>query len=131
MNKQHNVNLEQKIAKDIIDLLDHDAQNLSAVNVAKLASARQQALSSHMCLHKVSAFSLAGISHSFVEYFDKHRALTSSGLALGIILVAFFVVQPFSHSNNNSGSDAFLLGSELPPEAYADKGFDTWLGLDS
>jgi len=34
---------------------------------------------------------------------------------------------------NNAGvnslerSDAFLLASELPPEAFADKGFNTWL----
>jgi len=32
-----------------------------------------------------------------------------------------------SVSHQMENSDAFLLASDLPPEAYADKGFTAWL----
>lgn len=131
MDKQYNLNTEQEIAKTIVSLLDSDAQNLSADNVAKLDGARQSALDTHIRLRTAPAHSISGISHSFFDYFEQHPGLVSSGLAFGVILVAFLVVQPFSKYSNNEHSDAFLLGSELPPEAYADKGFDTWVGLGS
>ncbi len=131
MNKQDNFNTEQEIAKNIVSLLDSDAQNLSADQVAKLDNSRQRALDKHMRLRTVPVHSISGISHTFFDYFEQHRALMSSGLAFGVILVAFLVVQPVSKYNTNERSDAFLLGSELPPEAYADKGFDKWVGLGS
>jgi hypothetical protein len=42
------------------------------------------------------------------------------------ILFAFFAIQQLD-INNLERSDAFLLASDLPPEAYADQGFDAWL----
>lgn len=131
MSKQCNINTEQEIAKNIVSLLDSSAQNLSLDHVAKLDSARQRALDTHLRLRTAPAYSISGMPHSFFDYFDKHRRLTSSGLAFGVILAAFLVVQPFSKYSNNEHSDAFLLGSELPPEAYTDKGFDKWVGLGS
>jgi hypothetical protein len=44
-----------------------------------------------------------------------------------VIMLAFFVVQQVEFEDNSKSSDAFLLASELPPEAFADKGFDIWL----
>lgn len=131
MSEQYNTTTEQDTAKNIVNLLDFGAQNLNADRVAALDLARQHALDAHARLRKAPAYSIHGISHSFFAYFDKHRALMSSGLVFGVILVAFLVVQPLNKYSNNQRSDAFLLGSELPPEAYADKGFDTWVGLGS
>jgi hypothetical protein len=43
------------------------------------------------------------------------------------MLLTFFAVQQLGSTNNLENSDAFLLASDLPPEAYADKGFDAWI----
>ena len=131
MTNQYDINTEQEIAKNMVSLLDSGAQSLSADHVAKLDGARQRALDKHLHLRIAPAHSISGMSHLFFDYFHKHRLLTSSSLAFGVILAAFLVVQPFSRYNSNEHSDAFLLGSELPPEAYTDKGFDTWLGQRS
>jgi hypothetical protein len=53
--------------------------------------------------------------------------MTSAALVILVMLVTFFAVQQFEVSNNLENSDAFLLASDLPPEAYADKGFDAWI----
>jgi hypothetical protein len=51
----------------------------------------------------------------------------STAITLGAILLAFYAAQQFGSNANLEEGDAFLLASDLPPEAYADKGFDTWL----
>jgi hypothetical protein len=51
----------------------------------------------------------------------------SAAMLAGVMMLTFFVTQQFGFNNNLENSDAFLLASELPPEAFADKGFDTWL----
>jgi hypothetical protein len=57
---------------------------------------------------------------------ERHRTM-STAIILGAILLAFYAAQQFGLNANLEESDAFLLASDLPPEAYADKGFDTWL----
>lgn len=121
---------EQNTAKRIVSLLDDNAQNLNTDSVAKLDVARHRAVDAHMRLRAAPALGVAGFAHTLSNYFEHHRAAMSSGLAFGALLIAFLVVQPFSQ-HSNERSDAFLLGSELPPEAYADKGFDTWVDLGS
>ena len=131
MNEQYNLNTEQETAKNIISLLDSGAQNLNTDTVAKLENARLRALDKHMNIQITTGYTISGITHSFFDYFNNHRSLMSSGLVFGVILVTILIVQPLSKYSNNEHSDAFLLGSELPPEAYADKGFDKWVGLGS
>lgn len=131
MEENYNTNAEQDIALTIVSLLDDGTQHLTTDTLAKLELGRQRALTAHMSLRTAPAYGLSGMSHSFFDYFDKHRALMSSGLAFGALIAAFLIVQPFSNYSKNEHSDAFLLGSELPPEAYADKGFDTWVNLGS
>ncbi|MBC7786003.1 MAG: DUF3619 family protein [Methylophilaceae bacterium] len=117
---------DQDTAKNIVSLLNHHAQNLNAKEISSLKLARQIAVDAHLGHAKAPAFNIAGLVGGLFDYVDHHRAAMSSGLAFGAFLIAILVLQPFNH-NNTKNSDAFLLGSELPPEAYADKGFNTWL----
>ena len=125
--KEHTIRTEQDIARNLVDLLNDSANNLDAETVAKLNISRQQAVAAHMHLRKVPAYSLSGLSHTFSDYFNEHRTLISSGLAFGGLIAALLLAQAFNQQTKVEHSDAYLLGSELPPEAYADKEFDTWI----
>jgi hypothetical protein len=48
-------------------------------------------------------------------------------LIVTMILMASIIIQGF----NSDLGDADLLGSDLPPEAYIDGDFDTWLSQDT
>ena len=42
-------------------------------------------------------------------------------MVLGTIIVGFVIMQSMGQTES---SDAFLLGSDLPPEAFVDRGFE-------
>ncbi len=127
MKEHSNIHTEQEIARNIVSLLDENANNLNAETVAKLNLSRQQAVAAHMNPCQAPAYSLSELSHAFGDCFDQHRALMSSSVAFGALIAALLLAQAFNQLGKVEHSDAFLLGSELPPEAYADKGFDTWI----
>lgn len=124
----NNAQLEQDelTAKNIVSQLNQHAQNLNPEQLASLETARKIAVDAHLQSARAPVFNIVGWAGGWFNYIDHHRAAMTSGLALGAVLIAILVVQPFSN-NNTKNSDAFLLGSELPPEAYADKGFNTWV----
>lgn len=119
---------EKDTAKEIIRLLDESVATLDTQIVNNLANARNQAVSA---LAKRTQMAVSadggGVIHLFSEYIHHHRALMSAAVVCSAVLVAFLVTQQFTGQEIMEQGDAFLLGSELPPEAYLDKGFDTWL----
>lgn len=123
--------VEGQIARHIVDLLNDKAQHLSMAEAQRLATARNHAvnqlahlqsqLNSHHGIHRDG-----NVLQWFGHYVSQHKII-SSALVIGAMLLTFFAVQQLELNNNLESSDAFLLASDLPPEAYADKGFDTWL----
>jgi hypothetical protein len=61
----------------------------------------------------------------------QHRAIMPAVMLIGAVLIAFVITQQLTNQPAIEQSDAFLLGSELPPEAFVDKGFDAWLARSS
>lgn len=124
------VQTEAQTAHYIADLLDEHAQHLTAVTAKRLSVARD------LAVKKLASQQTQTINHSgnvlswfgsnVEQYIAHHRAI-SAAVVLGAMLLAFFAAQQFGVNTNLENSDAFLLASDLPPEAYADKGFDTWL----
>lgn len=124
------VQTEAQVAHYIADLLDEHAQHVTAVTAKRLSAARglavkrlagQQTQTIHHSGNELSWFG------SNVEQYIAHHRAISAAVVLGAMLLAFFATQQFGVNTNLENSDAFLLASDLPPEAYADKGFDTWL----
>ncbi|MDP3744367.1 MAG: DUF3619 family protein [Methylotenera sp.] len=133
MDEAHDTGLmvEAQIANHIVDLLDHRVQQLTPVEVQRLSTARSLAVSQLTSL-QTQAASHRGVNQSghVLQWFGDHvgqHKIMSSVLLVAVMLLAFFVVQQFSFTHNLENSDAFLLASDLPPEAYADKGFNAWL----
>ncbi|WP_036301058.1 DUF3619 family protein [Methylotenera sp. L2L1] len=128
-------NVEDQIARNIVELLDSRAQKLSDEHSLRLAEARSLAIGrlvsqeaqlagSHR-LHR-NGHALQWFGGRFGHYFEQHRVF-STLLVVCVMLLTFFAVQQFSVNHQIENSDAFLLASDLPPEAYADKGFTAWL----
>ena len=52
----------------------------------------------------------------------EHHRIASTGLLLAAIVAGFMLMQSMNQQTENG--DAFLLGAELPPEAFVDRGFE-------
>jgi uncharacterized protein YbjQ (UPF0145 family) len=123
--------VEEQIARNITELLKGRAQHLLPEQEQRLSNARSMAVN-----YLAEQQAQLAVNHDvnqhghalrwFGQRFDQHR-FASSALIVVVMLLTFFAVQHFGLNNNLENSDAFLLAADLPPEAYADKGFDAWL----
>jgi len=126
-----NLVVEDQIARNITELLNDRAQQLKPQQEQRLSAARGLAID-YLAEQQAQLASGNRVSQNgnalrwFGQHLEQHR-VTSLALILAVMLLTFFAVQHLSLNNNLENSDAFLLASDLPPEAYADKGFNAWL----
>ena len=134
-NAASNLMVEEQIARNIVELLNNRTQHLSMAEEQRLSVARNLAVNRLAGLQAQAAGDnginqgghvLSWFGHHVGQYFEQHRVM-SAALVVSAMLLTFFAVQQFGFNNNLENSDAFLLASDLPPEAYADKGFVAWL----
>lgn len=127
--------MEAQIARNISELLHDRVQHLETEHVQRLSAARNAAVNflAEQQAQYDTAHQMGGrghVLHWFNQHighnFEQHR-VASTALLLVVMLLTFFAVQQFGFNQNLENSDAFLLASDLPPEAYADKGFDAWI----
>jgi len=115
---------ESAIAQLAANLIKED-DLLSDTVKNRLADARQLTVNRLLSLQSQTQLATSSGVFSYVSnYFTQHRAVSA---AFVIMLVTFFAVQQFGLNDNIENSDAYLLASDLPPEAFADKGFNTWI----
>lgn len=123
---------EEQVGRYMSGLLNERAQYVHADVAQRLSFARNSVVAQHASqqtqAHSIhqSGNVLQWLGDHAGQYFGRHRVM-SVAMVAGVMLLTFFTVQQFEFNRNLESSDAFLLASELPPEAYADKGFDTWL----
>ncbi len=110
---------EETQAKTIVALLDQNLASIDPLTLSKLKYGREQALSK---MPSIESIADRGVLYILSTHQQKIRfSIIALLLVLGIFLVLHENMQDF-----NQG-DAYLLGSELPPEAYLNEGFETWL----
>lgn len=128
IKSDHNQASDEQISRAAANLLNDNAQHLNAVTLKRLSEARALAVGKLAASQGVnqSGNVLQWLGHGFGSYFEQHRMI-SLLIIVGAMMLTFFATQKLNTDNNLENSDAFLLASELPPEAFADKGFDTWL----
>ena len=95
----------------------------------RLVEARQLAVNRLLVLQsqhqvKSSGNVLLWLGDHVLTPFMQHRAMS---MVFAMVIITFFAVQQFGVNDNIENSDAYLLASDLPPEAFADKGFNTWI----
>lgn len=117
---------EETTAKKIVSFLDESVAALNAGTVDRLAAARKRAVTRHV--ERTAARLRQSILARLMDWLlHQHRVVTSAALVCSAVFVAFLLTQQLSEQEMMGQGDAFLLASELPPEAYLDKGFDVWL----
>jgi hypothetical protein len=126
---------EQETAKEIISLLDEATNKLDRELLDRLYSARMRTVSQLVeRRQEVSAQSTDGSGNAlrlFGNYLQHHRISMPAVIIVSVALVVFMATQQFAGRPSIEHGDAFLLGAELPPEAFLDKGFDTWVARTS
>ncbi len=107
-------------AKQLAGLLDAHASRLSMRTLKQLENGRALAVKLHG--QRISGVSLNqdGSLNGIFSWAEHHR-IASTGLVLGAIILGFVAMQSMGQRES---SDAFLLGADLPPEAFVDRGFE-------
>ena len=111
--------------KQIAGLLDAHAKRLSMRSLKQLEIGRARAVKAHA--QQVSGALINAYQDGTlngVYAWAQHHRVASTGLILGAIIVGLVMLQAFGQQQ---ASDAYLLGADLPPEAFVDRGFEPYL----
>ncbi|WP_137720055.1 DUF3619 family protein [Methylobacillus flagellatus] len=123
----HNTMDQQQQAKQIVSMLEEASDALDTRVLERLRVARYRALAQAA----QPALAVPGwqvLKQHAGQFLHLHqRAVMSAAMLGGSALLVFALTQQFAGQEITGQGDAFLLASELPPEAYLDRGFDTWL----
>jgi uncharacterized protein DUF3619 len=119
---------ERETAKKITTYLDRGVAGLKAGTLYKLQLARQAALARLGEPERVAELALAGAGGSLWN----RRGIADVRIWLGILLfvggvVTFQYWQTVQQNHDIEETDAAILASDLPIEAYLDRGFQAWL----
>ena len=118
---------ERAVADAVVSLLDSRANQLTEAQLLRLTQARSLAVGRLQASSVVvQGNTLQWLGAQIGDLLAKHRAMSAVS-GLGLAMMVLVLVQQLNSYEHLESSDAFLLASELPPEAFADKGFDTWL----
>ena len=90
----------------------------------QLENSRELAVKAHSQHQSGITLNEDGTIGQLFSWADHHR-VASTGLLLGAIIAGFILMQTLSQQTEYG--DAFLLGSDLPPEAFVDRGFEPLL----
>lgn len=125
MSVKNQADWEKQQAKEIVNFLDKDLATIDPLTASKLKYAREKALSqmpANVAVNHRDILHLLG-THAYQQ---KIR-----WMVIGLLLILGGFLMIYQNGQNTHQSDAYLLGSELPPEAYLNEGFDTWLSENS
>ena len=124
----------QDFPKKVTTYLDHGVSGLKAGIAYRLQLARQQALARLADPQRATELRLAGAhaNGGAGTAGGEHRFWASGRLWVGILLIAaagfgFQQWQAYQQLKDIEETDAAILSSDLPIDAYLDRGFQNWL----
>ena len=125
---------DEDFAKKITTYLDHGAADLKAGTAYRLQLARAEALARLDDAHRVAEFRMAGAQAGggSTTTGGGRRFWASGRVWIGIALIAaagfgYQQWQAYQLQNDIEEMDAAILSSDLPIDAYLDRGFQNWL----
>lgn len=123
---------ERDIAKKISQHLNYGANQLDRSVLARLQSARQQALELHAKPRHAFGLNLAGAAGADHGHGGRHYSLRF-WLSLAALLVGLLIAANWQAMDGDplDDVDATLLAADLPVDAYLDSDFDSWLEQSS
>jgi hypothetical protein len=118
---------EADFSKKITGYLDRGTAQLKAGTAYKLQLARHEALARLSDPKRVSELALAGAGGTL----SGGKRLGDVRIWLGILLIVgggvYYQWQAVQQQRDIEETDAAILTSDLPIEAYLDRGFQNWL----
>jgi len=126
------MNDDRDFAKKITTYLDHGVSELKAGTAYKLQLARKAALDRLVdpARQASTQWALAGAGTGTVGGGRGYRFGAGLGLALLLAIGGAFGYQQwqaYQQQRDIAETDAAILSSDLPIDAYLDRGFQTWL----
>ena len=125
---------DQDFAKKITTYLDKGTADLKPGTAYRLQLARQEAMARLADPQRIAGLRLAGAhANGGSGTAGGDRSVWASGrLWVGIALIAaagfgFQQWQAYQQLNDIEETDAAILSSDLPIDAYVDRGFQNWL----
>lgn len=106
--------------KQFAKLLDSHANRLSMRTLKQLEDARLRAVKLHE-LKQAGTVNNGGGSLGRIFFWADHHRVAVTGMVLASVIAGLLVVQINMHKVD---TDTMLLGAELPPEAFVDRGFE-------
>jgi Protein of unknown function (DUF3619) len=119
MNHENTQQTDEQ-GKQFAGLLDAHAKHLSMRTLKQLEDGRARAVKAHAQHLSGSNVNSDGTLNGIFSWAEHHR-IASTGLILGAMIAGFILFQSLGQQE---ASDAFLLGADLPPEAFVDRGFE-------
>lgn len=125
---------ELHLARKIRQILDAGAERIESRNLDRLRKARERAMMVQKQPLAPSGF--AWVGSAAARYVDAH-SVSRYWLPLGALVVGLAIIfqlqnmQPSLTVAEAEEIDTALLTSELPINAYLDRGFDAWLKRSS
>ena len=121
---------EREIAKKLTGYLDRGIADLKPGITHRLQRARERALGCAPERERVAELSLASAGRGSLG--GRRHLLTDARIWIGVLLVVGGVLyfqywQSMQQVREIAETDAAILSSELPIEAYLDRGFQNWL----
>ncbi|MEP6996271.1 MAG: DUF3619 family protein [Betaproteobacteria bacterium] len=129
------MNDEHETAKKITAYLDRGAAGLKSGTAYRLQVARREALGALAYPERAAELALAGAG-GFAGSPSKRHVLADARIWIGILLIVsaalyFQYWQSVQQVRELEETDAAILTSDLPIEAYLDRGFPAWLKHDT
>jgi hypothetical protein len=129
------MNDEPEIANKIKAYLDHGAAELKPGTVYRLQVARREAMAALAEPERASELVLAG-AHGGGGSPGRRHILADARVWIGVLLIVgaalyFQYWQSVQQVRDLEETDAAILTSDLPIDAYLDRGFQAWLKHDT
>ncbi|HLA33968.1 MAG TPA: DUF3619 family protein [Rhodocyclaceae bacterium] len=122
------MNEDLKFAYKVRQILDQGTDALDPKLAIRLHQSRQVAVTG--C--QLTANKLATTTGHFADgHFSSHLRTLLAAVALTLGAIGAYYWNSFEQASEYEEIDSALLADELPPSAYLDRGFHTWLENDS
>ncbi len=118
---------EEQFARRICHLLDRGVDTLDPAVAERLRAARWRALESRSVRAGAPDFAIVGAGGTASIGGGRPLRMVLLLLALVLVSVAAYHWNGFEQAANHEAIDTALLADDLPPRAYLDPGFRTWL----